>query len=171
LLAEIIALDVEQRGEWVTQLALELSAADEEKARLDFSRKLILEAKQFKKKKSEAGSSGANKRWGNNDSSAIAVPKQCDGDAMANDSQKQKHKQEAIKKEKYGEFKNVLLTAEEIEKLQTKLNGSCSDYIERLSAYLAQSGKKYKSHYATILTWHRSDEKKTETVGTNPMVY
>jgi hypothetical protein len=56
----------------------------------------------------------------------------------------------------YGEFQNVKLTDAESEKLKA----SFPDYqerIERLSAYIASTGKKYKSHYATILNWARKD--------------
>ena len=59
-------------------------------------------------------------------------------------------------KHKYGEYKNVLLTDEELQKLKTEY----SDYeerIERLSSYVASTGKSYKSHYATIRNWARKD--------------
>ena len=59
-------------------------------------------------------------------------------------------------KEKYGEFKNVLLTSEEYHKLE---QANLLPYIEKLSSYIASKGKKYKSHYATILTWARGDKK------------
>ena len=39
------------------------------------------------------------------------------------------------------------------------------DYIERVSTYIAQKGDKYKSHYATILTWIRRDG---ETAASQP---
>ncbi len=64
-------------------------------------------------------------------------------------------------KHKYGEYKNVLLTDEELEKLKEEY----PDYlerIERLSSYVESTGKKYKSHYATIRNWARND-KKTES--------
>lgn len=60
-------------------------------------------------------------------------------------------------KHKYGEYNNVLLTDEELQKLKTEY----SDYekrIENLSAYVASTGKKYKSHYATIRNWARKDK-------------
>lgn len=66
-------------------------------------------------------------------------------------------------KQIYGEFENVFLNDEEIKKLQTRLPNSYKDLIERLSAYIAQSGKKYKSHYATILNWSRRDNETKET--------
>jgi cob(I)alamin adenosyltransferase len=59
-------------------------------------------------------------------------------------------------KHKYGEYNNVLLTDEELYKLKTEY----SDYeerIERLSSYVASTGKRYKSHYATIRNWARKD--------------
>lgn len=59
------------------------------------------------------------------------------------------------KKEKYGEFKNVLLTDEEYHKLE---KSNLIPYIEKLSSYMASKGKKYKSHYATILNWSRGDK-------------
>lgn len=56
----------------------------------------------------------------------------------------------------YGEFKNVKLSDEEYEKLKDK---NLLPYIEKLSSYIASKGKKYKSHYATILTWSRKEIK------------
>ena len=73
-------------------------------------------------------------------------------------------------KHKYGEYKNVLLSDDEFEKLKKELNGSHDAFIERLSSYVASTGKSYKSHYATILNWHRKDLKEKPT-GTNPMDY
>ena len=48
------------------------------------------------------------------------------------------------------------LTDDEYAKLQNK---ELLYMIERLSSYMASKGKQYKSHYATILTWARKDEK------------
>ena len=70
---------------------------------------------------------------------------------------------------KFGEFFNVLLTAEEFTKLQDKFgDGKAKDLIERLSAYIASSkkGRKYVSHYATLLNWERRDKEKAVS-GTN----
>lgn len=61
-------------------------------------------------------------------------------------------------KQKYGEFKNVLLTSEEYTKLCQNLDDA-DGLIERLSAYIESTGKKYKSHYATLLNWDRRDNK------------
>lgn len=65
-------------------------------------------------------------------------------------------------KHRYGEYNNVLLTDDELEKLKKEY----SDYaerIERLSSYVASTGKPYKSHYATIRNWARKDAEKPQT--------
>ncbi len=60
----------------------------------------------------------------------------------------------------------VFLTKIEYEKLIKELGKPLAEeYIKDLSLYIQSKGKKYKSHYATILTWHRKN-KKTESIGT-----
>lgn len=62
-------------------------------------------------------------------------------------------------KHKHGEYANVLLTDDELEKLK----GEYPDWqerIERLSAYMASTGKPYKNHLATIRNWARKDKEK-----------
>ena len=59
-------------------------------------------------------------------------------------------------KTKYGEYDNVLLTDSEVEKLIKEIP-AYGVIIERLSEYIASTGKKYASHYATIRAWHRRD--------------
>ena len=62
-------------------------------------------------------------------------------------------------KHKYGEYNNVLLSDEELEKLQEEYP-DWKDRVERLSSYVASTGKRYKSHYATIRNWARKDAEK-----------
>ena len=59
-------------------------------------------------------------------------------------------------KHKYGEYNNVLLTDEELEKLNNEFV-DLDQRIERLSEYIASKGTKYKSHYATIKSWARKE--------------
>lgn len=63
-------------------------------------------------------------------------------------------------KHKYGEYNNVLLTDDELEKLKKEYI-DYEERIERLSSYVASTGKKYKSHYATIRNWAKKDDEKT----------
>ena len=67
---------------------------------------------------------------------------------------------------KYGEYKNVLLSDEELERLQKELP-DWQNMVERLSEYIASSGKKYKSHYATLRSWNRREPKSNKP----PQVY
>lgn len=61
-------------------------------------------------------------------------------------------------KHKHGEYENVLLTDAELEKLKAEYP-DWEERIERLSAYVASTGKAYKSHYATIRNWARKDQR------------
>ena len=58
---------------------------------------------------------------------------------------------------KYGMYENVLLTDEDFQKLQEEFPHDHFERIERLSEYIASTGKKYKSHLATIRSWARKD--------------
>ena len=60
---------------------------------------------------------------------------------------------------KYGEYENVLLSDAELEKLKATIP-NYAQLIERLSEYMASTGKRYKSHYATIRAWSRKDAEK-----------
>lgn len=75
-------------------------------------------------------------------------------------------KPSAPQKHKYGEYKNVLLTDEEYEKLQNEFPNDYEERIERLSSYIASKGAKYKNHLATIRNWARKDNNEI-TVGAN----
>ena len=62
-------------------------------------------------------------------------------------------------KHKHGEYDNVLLTDAELDKLKAEYP-DWQERIDRLSAYIASKGAKYKSHYATIRNWARKDGEK-----------
>lgn len=60
---------------------------------------------------------------------------------------------------KYGEYKNVLLSDDDLAKLKAEFP-DWKERIERLSSYIAQSGKSYKNHLATIRNWARKDKER-----------
>lgn len=63
----------------------------------------------------------------------------------------------------YGEYKNVLLSDEDLSKLKTEYPDKYLRYIERVSAYCASTGKTYKNYCAAIQNWIlRDDEKPPE---------
>lgn len=54
----------------------------------------------------------------------------------------------------------VLLKDPDFEKLVSTMGRFCVlDYIDRLNNYIGSSGKRYRSHYHTILSWWRKDGK------------
>lgn len=61
---------------------------------------------------------------------------------------------------KYGEYKNVLLSDEDVEKLKTEFPMDWEARIENLSLYIASTGKTYKNHLATIRNWARKETPK-----------
>lgn len=71
-------------------------------------------------------------------------------------------------KHKYGEYKNVLLTDKELEKLKTEYPDSWEERIESLSAYIESKGAKYKNHLATIRNWARRENAKPKARGKPP---
>jgi len=65
-----------------------------------------------------------------------------------------------VKESKVKYMDCVLLTPTEYNKLITELGEPVTkEYIKDLSLYIQSKGKKYKSHYATILAWNRKNNK------------
>ena len=60
----------------------------------------------------------------------------------------------------YGRYQNVFLTAEELAHLPASFPAVWAQYIEKLSEYMASTGKRYQSHAATIRRWAGEDAKK-----------
>ena len=67
----------------------------------------------------------------------------------------------------YGRYQNVFLTDVELADLQTSFPVVWEQYIEKLSEYMASTGKRYQSHAATIRRWAGEDAKKTVTPSRN----
>ncbi|HFQ0713911.1 helix-turn-helix domain-containing protein [Enterococcus faecium] len=59
---------------------------------------------------------------------------------------------------KYGEYKNVLLSEDQMEKLKTEFPNDYQERIERLSEYCESSGKTYKNYLATIRSWAKKEK-------------
>ena len=63
-------------------------------------------------------------------------------------------------KHKYGEYKNVLLSDEELEKLKNEFPNDYQERIERVSEYVASTGRSYKNYLATIRNWAKKEKPK-----------
>lgn len=72
------------------------------------------------------------------------------------------------KKETYGELQKVKLTIEEYQKLIERLGeNNTRALIEELDSYIASKGKRYASHYATLLNWARRKFQEHQKEGRN----
>ena len=60
----------------------------------------------------------------------------------------------------FGRYQNVFLSAGELSELKADFPAVWQEYIERLSEYMASTGKTYKSHAATIRRWLADDRRK-----------
>ena len=72
------------------------------------------------------------------------------------------------KKTACGEFGNVLLTKNELEKLKSQYAQEFETIIDYLSSYIEMKGYKAKSHYLAIQTWvvlaYREQKKREENL-------
>jgi hypothetical protein len=77
-----------------------------------------------------------------------------------------------VTRHQYGLYKNVLLTDEDYSKVQDEFPHDYSERIDRLSEYIASTGKSYKNHLATIRAWARKDSGKTasQSQSSNPFL-
>ena len=57
----------------------------------------------------------------------------------------------------YGKYQNVFLTDTELAELKEEIPDTWAYYIDRLSGYIASTGKKYQNHAATIRRWAAAD--------------
>lgn len=117
-----------------------------------FKNQFIRENEKYEetcKTRAKAGSLGGKQKVANASKCKQKVAKVADSDSDS-DSKKEK--------KKYLEF--VFLLEEEFLKLKENIPAEeVEELIEQLNNYLGSTGKKYKSHYHTILTWQRKREK------------
>lgn len=59
----------------------------------------------------------------------------------------------------YGKFQNVFLSSKEVAELESAIP-EWQDLVNRLSVYMESTGKEYKSHYATLISWHEQDNQR-----------
>lgn len=64
------------------------------------------------------------------------------------------------KKDAYGAFSNVYLSADEMELLKREFPYDYGERIEALSDYIAAKGKRYKNHLAVIRSWDRRERRR-----------
>ena len=70
-----------------------------------------------------------------------------------------------------GKYQNISLTDEELEQLKIELPSLYQKYIDKLSEYMASTGKTYNSHIATIRKWAKEDSEKNAKTKKAPRNY
>ncbi len=75
-----------------------------------------------------------------------------------------KSKKDKPVRHKYGEYDNVLLSDEDMAKLQAEFPFDWMERIRNLDEYIERTGKSYKNHLLTIKTWARKDGTKKQTL-------
>lgn len=81
------------------------------------------------------------------------------------DKDKNKSISKKSPRNKHGEYQNVLLSDDDLEKLKAEFPSDWDQRIQRLSEYMASSGKSYKNHLATIRNWARRDKPAAKAAG------
>ena len=94
---------------------------------------------------------------GNATEEDIEEDKELEEDIISDSGESAPAKKKRAVRHKYGEYNNVLLTDEQMAKLQAEFT-DWPERIERLSSYMASSGKSYKDHLATIRNWAKKDQ-------------
>ncbi len=91
-----------------------------------------------------------------------------DSNYIENNKSKYSKREYSFGENGLGTFQNVFLKDEDIGELKIKMAGELDNYIERLSTYLQSTGKTYKDHKATIISWFYKDQgsKKTSNIPT-----
>ena len=85
------------------------------------------------------------------------------------DKDKNKSISKKSPRHKHGEYQNVLLSDDDLEKLKAEFPADWDQRIQRLSEYMASSGKSYKNHLATIRNWARRDKPAAKSAGGEDM--
>lgn len=85
------------------------------------------------------------------------------------DKDKNKSISKKSPRHKHGEYQNVLLSDDDLEKLKAEFPADWDQRIQRLSEYMASSGKSYKNHLATIRNWARRDKPAAKPAGGEDM--
>lgn len=75
---------------------------------------------------------------------------------------KEKNKKKKVIRHAYGMYGNVLLSDEDHSKLLEEFPDDYQQRIERVSEYVASTGKSYKDFLATIRAWARKDKPATK---------
>ena len=89
---------------------------------------------------------------------------------LSADSPLPEAKEKPDKRHKHGEYKNVLLSDDDMDTLKAEFPADYGERIERLSSYIASSGKSYKNHLAVIRSWAKRDSAQSSGIKSSEAV-
>jgi hypothetical protein len=150
----MVGLDNQNSGIWLTSL-IENEVCGVREDGAIFSRRMVKEEK-IRIIRREVGSKG-----GNPNILVNHLVKQKVMQNIENENENEIVIKDGVKKEnKNKHLSFVFLSKEEYEKLILKFGeeGTC-ERIYKLNNYIGSKGKKYKSHYHTILSWESKNER------------
>lgn len=81
-------------------------------------------------------------------------------DSVSNTVSNTVQKSNKKEKHKYGEYKHVQLSDDDMDKLKALFPNDLDKRIKALDEYIEETGKVYKNHYLTITRWAKEDEAK-----------
>lgn len=85
---------------------------------------------------------------------------------LEKDIELKKEKETQIKskppRHQYGEYKNVLLSDQDLEKIKSEFPSDWKQRVETVSEYCATSGKSYSNYLAVIRRWAKNDKQKNK---------
>ena len=155
IMAEIIAMSLDERGAWITQLCVDLAKGCSANAVHDYSKRVIEESNSFRQKKADA----ANKRWGNE------VQSTCDEDAVHKHSNARSSSSNSTNnKPKHRGFQPP--TIDEVKTYCSERNKGVDparwfDFYEAKGWMIGKN--KMKSWKAAVRTWESSENKSAGT--------
>ncbi len=113
------------------------------------------------KEKAKGSESKANgKQKVPNQKQKVPEKKQKKEERREKEEEKEKEREGArgrAARAKHGAYGNVLLSGDELAKLKAECPADWAERIERLDEYIEQTGRRYRSHLATIRAWKRRD--------------
>lgn len=84
----------------------------------------------------------------------------CNADRLEEDKNRIDKDNSISVRHKYGQYQNVLLSDDDFAKVKAEFP-DWEQRIEKLSEYMASTGKSYKNHLATIRAWSRNERGRT----------
>ncbi len=162
---DVLAFELQMDSKWIADVILSYGLFEKDEV-FFWSNRLLsdMEERNEKSKKSIL----ANKiRWDKVRKEAKKNPNgiqpdiQMDSEMESKDRIGEDRKEEKNKKKKFGEYKHVLLSEEEVEKLKERFR-DWEDKIKNLDEGIEMKCYKYTNHYLTILKWSKNDEKSKE---------